>query len=77
MLFRMPDKIDSVRALMMTSRPQDRSHVKGFSCDKKLSAEIIPKRRRGKDKWNVDKSSVIVKPIKKQNMITVTYLYGT
>jgi hypothetical protein len=76
MLFRMPDKIDSVRDLMAKHEEAQRragntAHVKGFSYDQNLG--VVNKqsdtgvRRRGKDKWKVDKSAL--KPKKKKQVV--------
>lgn len=75
MMFRVPDKIDSVKSSLVLnyqSRADETSHVKGFSHDNNLGVAIKPSigKRRGKDKWNVDKSAL--KLPKKKNQVIVT-----
>jgi hypothetical protein len=71
MMFRIPDKIDSVRSLLaQQNRANDTSHVKGFSYDSNLGVVSKPNARKGKDKWKIDKSALV--PARKKNVIIVT-----
>lgn len=76
MLFRIPDKIDSARDLLAKQvaareRAGNSTHVKGFSYDQNLG--VVNKvsaggvRKRGQDKWKVDKDAL--KPKKKKQVV--------
>ena len=77
MLFRIPEKIDSVRNVMSAQgRAEITSHVKGFRYDQNLGQVAKPIARRGKDKWKTDKKALIPQRKKKQVVVTNRTEYG-
>ena len=79
MLFRMPDKIDSVRDLVRKhASVKDTSHVKGYSYDNNLGIASTTTVNRGKDKWvrGFEKPKSKAKPKKNKRIGASAVHYG-
>ena len=65
MMFRIPDKIDSIRAMDLTKQ-SNRAGATCYDKNKAVDVRSAASRRRGADKWKIEKKK---KPQKKSHIV--------